>query len=706
MRFFIVSILLWIVAYSLPEYLDSPLISDKLIESVYYGGKKVNKITYEDLKNRNNTEAAGGMDSEINIIENYYSNYIHQMNSMIQNQSEDLEIENVNLLRDQDKVYKYTDSGLKGDSVYSDYYKNKINTGKSNFNGVNNSGSRPPGFRSETEEKMQFSKNLYMLYGNKTIFNMDLNDLEKTVHSAIMTDGQAVIFWESLLQMKTDRAKIISGKLQNELDTEYYLFNILGIKSISLVILTLLIFIVTHKIQVHAIKNFFVYNLISTCLTFYIMDNLYLWRYYVSCSIMFVQFGLCVKYILYSFVSNIGYNSEDYDIFSNFHKTRTVTQFLLKFNISTVTTFIIGVLALTKYKFFFNYILFYICLIHFMYMVSFFLQNEVPFIFQPLKHLIFVLVGVVNFLLSNFHRRISKSSNYSSNGVKENNDSFYIVSETFSFICISYLFEYLNAQVKGKLEYQIEKEAETDECAKKISSLTNTLKEHEKNFKISEDAPWLIVFSFGIILSLVGVIKGRYLTFLFSLQYFKIVFKVFGNIFKVKLLRCAIGLMLLILILGNQLVSNKKDTALFDSMNISNQTTISFIKFLVRLSGLLFIILMILANFEYIILMNEKRGEFGEADEVNIEPNFRKVEISTTYDKKKKKKIKTIEIQIVKEDRTPFSFVNIVYIQFDLFTNYTLICLIFYIIRDQEKNYFIIIFYSLLVSILFLRVNF
>jgi hypothetical protein len=725
MRFFIVSILLWLTSYALPELIDSPLLSDRLIESVYHGGRKVNKVSYEDLQ-KNLTISSDNLylpssQDGLNIVESYYTNYLKQEleENCLRSENEDNPFCVSNSLSNQKKNldsnnnYNFSASSQSHQNFFNKDDQNKVSSDfKQPKKAFSNSALK------EHDERQQFSKNLYTLYGNRTIFNMDLSDLEKVVQSAILTDGQAVIFWETLLQMKTDRAKIFYGKINSELDNEYYLFNILPLKTSSLVIITLLIFIITHKIQLMQIKNFFIYNLVSTILTLYILENLFIWKYYIASSIMFVQFAFCIKYLLDSFANIFGFNKEDYDIFTNVNTTKTVPQFILKFIISFLLTLIIGFYALTKIQYFFNYILFYVCVIQLDFLICSFLQYEAHRIFQPLKHFSLILCGVVNFLFTNFHRKISKFSyinngastfigakNLSKSGDYVGNDSFYIVSETFSFICISYLYEYLFTQANGIGHFFYEKNSENEEFSQKVSAHAKNYKEHQKNFILTEDCLWIIAFFIGVFTSCTGLIKGKYLVFLFSLQYLKITLKVFGSLFKIKLLRCVFSTVLFLLILLNHLTGNKSDYYLFECLNISNSTTISFIKFVVRLAGLVFIILMIIANFEYIVITNDKKDY---DDEFLSEQILRKVEIntSTTYEKKKKKKVKTIEIQIVKEDRTPFKFLNIIYVNYDLTMNYFSICLIYYLLKEVEKNYFIIMFYAILLAILIIRIFF
>lgn len=676
-RFTFISVILWIVAYALPDIVDTPNIDnidDSLIESVFFAGKKANVISYEELQRKNETNDKTSFESG---IENYYSSYINQA---IQ----------------QEKIYDQ--ENLKDEINFPNLYKfKKPEDNNDNFK-LNNNFHKIK--EKVSNENVAFSKNLYTLYGNKTIFNMNLNDLDNMVSNAVMNDGQAVILWETLLQMKTDRAKILYGKENNELDTEIYVFNFFALKASGLILVTLLIFLLTHKIQICAIKNFFIFNLISILLTYYMLENLYHWKYYIASSIMFVQFAFCIKYMFDSMIYIYGLNKDDYDIFVNVTKTKTLHQFILKLTISIITNLIVGYFALNKFKYFMNYVLFYLCLIQTVYLVAFYIQYEVHPVFQPFKHFVLILTGFLNFLITNFHKNISRFS--IGNTTKINiADSFYLVSETFSFICISYLYEYLFTQANGISQFFYERNSENEEFSQKISMVAKNYKEHQKNFKFNEDCLWLIIFFISVFTSIVGISKGKYLIFVFSMQYFKIIIKVFGALFKIKITRCLFSVIIFFLIIGNHIIGNKNDNFLFDFIEISNNTTITFIKFIVRFIGLVFIILMIIANFEFIAVLDKNEYDIDDATQQIL----KKLEVSTTIDKKKKKKVKTIEISIVNEDRSKISYLNILYANFDLGFNYMSIILIFFILKDLEKNYFVILFYSILLAILLIRVN-
>ena len=102
-----------------------------------------------------------------------------------------------------------------------------------------------------------------------------------------------------------------------------------------------------------------------------------------------------------------------------------------------------------------------------------------------------------------------------------------------------------------------------------------------------------------------------------------------------------------------------------------------------------------------------KNNDIDDSQDENInEQVLKRVEISTGYEKKKKKKFKTIEIHVVKEEKIKFSLSNLVYMHLDLYLNYVLICLIYYILVKLEKNYLVITIYCLILSVLILRIFF
>lgn len=102
------------------------------------------------------------------------------------------------------------------------------------------------------------------------------------------------------------------------------------------------------------------------------------------------------------------------------------------------------------------------------------------------------------------------------------------------------------------------------------------------------------------------------------------------------------------------------------------------------------------ANYEFLYNLKEKEEE---EDILN-----KKLEITATVERKKRKKVKSIEITFLNEKQS-LSFWNIIYIHFDVYTNYLIISLIFYLLKEAERNILAIIVYSFICLLLFFRVK-
>ena len=265
--------------------------------------------------------------------------------------------------------------------------------------------------------------------------------------------------------------------------------------------------------------------------TLYITENFYSSKYYLSSTITFFLFICTMKFFMDSLFHKMGFAHEDYNIFGNFPKTKNQTQFFLKLITLTIGTLIVGIFSFTKFQHFYNYVVFYTCLTQIMNLVSIFLQYEVPTIFQPFKHCVMITCGFMNFIILNFHNPEKFSIKY-----KNKIDSFYLVGDIYTFICFTFLYDYLFTQSNNISNLFYERTLDNEKINSQISNIMKDYREMVKEFN-EEDLLWLLAFSIGMLFQYVGIISGKYLVFYFSFYYFKIIFSIFGRIYNVKYLR-------------------------------------------------------------------------------------------------------------------------------------------------------------------------
>ena len=166
-----------------------------------------------------------------------------------------------------------------------------------------------------------------------------------------------------------------------------------------------------------------------------------------------------------------------------------------------------------------------------------------------------------------------------------------------------------------------------------------------------DDSLWLLGFLIGIFICVVGIFKQEYMCLAVSMYLIKIVMEYFSKIFTVKFVRCIFDMMVMLFVIANSAITNKRDeylTALF----IGPQSTSNILYYVFKLIGLFQIFFFIMLNFDYVYSgFNEKNSELEEISKEGAEALLRKVEIVTRIDKKKNKKFKTLQIQVIRPEK-------------------------------------------------------
>ena len=92
------------------------------------------------------------------------------------------------------------------------------------------------------------------------------------------------------------------------------------------------------------------------------------------------------------------------------------------------------------FNYFLNYFMFYSLLSYLIYVICFFLGPAVSELFQPVKILLFILVGLINLYYTKFHKYLVRFPDICT---YVHQDSFELISDLFSIYCISHLPEFI-----------------------------------------------------------------------------------------------------------------------------------------------------------------------------------------------------------------------------------------------------------------------
>ncbi len=526
----IVILFFGIDSYIFPEVnLETAIVPDKVLEMAFQKGRTIERVKYEDVKRTTHTKT-----KQTNI------------EKPIQNQTK-----------------PFTRSDL--DNISDMFNVSSIKSGKNVTNDYNFTYNYSNEY-SRYNYQYDFSKSIYELYGNRTVFQITLDDLEGIVNKSMISDGQAILFWESLLHYKTDRLKVLKKNV-NE-DTEYYLIGFIPLKSIATFLLCVFIFLMFYNFHLYFLNSNIAslnYNLACLIVVYFMCSILYKWKFFYSSSILFLQIIYCIKNILDAFFLLLGYEKVYIDIVERNVPTTSVEYFSIKAVILSTILIICHILLFKQFNFFMNYIYFYIAMAQFIYLFCKFFEKRVCQVFQPFKKIVLFIFGFLNFFFTKFHRYIVR---FPPIGDHNKNDTFYIISDIFSFVCISYLCEFLFAQTNNFSHLFCEKKDEmSEETTQKIQTILKEKKDHSKNFSF-QDFPWLIVFFFGFLFLSVGLYFSNLITFYFSIYFFEMIMKVYGRIYKVKVLRITYILLFIFLLIANQIMYTKNDNILYEVIKI------------------------------------------------------------------------------------------------------------------------------------------
>jgi len=545
-RVSILTIGLLIFVYSIPDInIDPSIISDKLLQSTFFFGKKIHKINYDDVQKGKAKDKAKN------------ERYWHRPEENIQNiQNNNNEIDN----QINNQINKYKEKVVQTKLFQDESLNNTVDT-------------------EECYEDFDYTPYLYQLYGNRTVFQMDLEDLENLVNKTYLTIGQSLVFWETLLQRKTNRANEFDiDKLSNpqkssspnntkykNIDLEVIILNYLPVRSLGVFLICCLILFITYFVQTRTkftIRVYVIYNICTIQFGFLLMNYLYYLKYYLSSSFITANIALAIRQVLELIFFDTALNRNDINIFKFSRRfSNLLKQSLIKITILLITMISLCIIA-KEYPFLGNYLVFYASLYYTVYVSAYYLMIEANSLFQPLRQLLFGVVGLINLLLTSFHKHIIRFPSRTN----MENDSLYLISSMFSLVCFYIFLDYVKIQAFNISS--LYDNLSDEDLNEKIDNMV--IKEKSKDFKFTDDVLWILLFSLFLFLIIVALYFKHSLNFhvcSFTLSGF---LSPFGRLFKIKQVRIINLIVLFIFLFTNQIMSNLKDVTLFQVIILTN----------------------------------------------------------------------------------------------------------------------------------------
>lgn len=661
-KVFIISFIMYI--YSLVnafQEVDPTQLSDRIVESLYFKGKKIYKISYDDLEKRYTKEQEKLKIKTDEEYKRYKNGTQISLENYNLNQQQKLlffsaEVEAAGSAAHKRDLFKartfyfeskYINKATTQEEASNNFF-NKTNSEKNifknydlifDFGSINSHESIAADlFKEVIEEKLNalnstekeknnflFNFNLQSLYGNSTKLKLRSWDLVKLVENNILSNEQAYRFWFELIKInklnlnpdfvkksfsyitktfyslflekfyRENRIKEthtyayssindedpndinfkgfkFSDLFSDDANNDVYIFNIFPTKSTACWIFASIMFIINYNVinyynakeKLSPVINFalLIFSLIMT-------ENFYAWKIYLTSNIFLIQFIYSLKYFIFSLLNLVGYQADDFDIFSDFPKNNDSTQIILQSGTLSICTAVLGIFSFYRYNYIINYVFFYYCLLQLPAMFSVNFYNMVPVIFQPFRYFLILSLGLINFLIINNGKNKILNTNNPSNklNIELNVDSYYVIGDLFTIFCFSYSFDYMFIQ-SNKISILFQESEHggyinKDKLNEKITKIIKNYKELIREFEI-EDCVWFICFNIGFFMQYTGLKFHKYLIYYFSYYFFRMVLGVYGRIFTIKCLKMTYSILIFIFLITNFMMSSKVDIKLFE----------------------------------------------------------------------------------------------------------------------------------------------
>jgi len=292
--------------------------------------------------------------------------------------------------------------------------------------------------------------------------------------------------------------------------------------------------------------------------------------------------GLCfINCVEFFFQLVFNYTQRQVDIFTI--KITRIEEIEIEFPVKGFISLLL-VIFLFIYTFYFphfiNYMVFYSIIVLFIYINSLFLSHFVEDRYQPFKRFLFIMAGVINFVISKFHNNIVRfpKSEYE----VMNYESFQMVSDLFTVTCLSFTPSYLlfqMAEIFEKKEYMTNNQTKSkneifmdnieDEKREDSNYRVRFKNYNDKlvNFTI-DNVEWIGLFIFELGLLYVSLLQRNYIIFYFGIFYLLINTHIFSLKYSSQVSRVLYGYSIFVCLILNQVMSTKTDNYLFKVNNI------------------------------------------------------------------------------------------------------------------------------------------
>ena len=365
--------------------------------------------------------------------------------------------------------------------------------------------------------------------GNNNTYNDCMNKNNNNINSNVNILNKNYLNEKksTFNKLNKKKKKIQEKEITNNINNnEIILDNYPKIKNILIIIFSFLFMFIFIMITYKKKKSFLILYLLFLFISYNLMKILYQNEYYIASNLIYILFIYINKKLIDALYLLLKFKRKDFEIFSTNLSAINRKQLILKTILLFYLTFLSAIFSVVLFTSWFNYIIYFLCLLSILSFLGNTLDLIFPYNLKPVKNMIIFIVGIINFLLSKYILKYYIFQNNNNNIINNNFTNikfncFYLINDLFSIYCLSYINGYIKYQlelfpIKNILEYRI--------------SYTLICFHY---FKINYFL--LILFFISAFISYLGIYKNEFICFYISLYLFYIITNFLPKIYNKKI---------------------------------------------------------------------------------------------------------------------------------------------------------------------------
>ena len=446
-----------------------------------------------------------------------------------------------------------------------------------------------------------FVKTLKILYSNYTRSEITVYDLDILVKKSVLTENQAILIWETLLNSKTERN--MDWWAYNkfvQIKKNFSIWNIFEIDMNSHFITTYVLFflyyifyLIFKRVPKFCLTIGFFLSMTFLYFSFYFYER----KYYFTGFISFFSFISNIYLSTLSLSLICGKSDYEYSIFY-YNNIKYEEYFFIKLFINTILFLVSTYFSINSLRYYLNYLICFYLFNNTKNIIYLYFYNVIKEQYQPFNQCLNIIYGLTNFIFSQIYFICNTTVGYDLN-------SFIFFSNCLTFYYITGLNIFLKfySYDMGKFYLESIKNIHNNSSTKikeNFDKYDYPVTRKMRMYKIERKfVLWIILLILMILLIIIGSNYNLYFYIILSIYLFKIINNYVFVFINIKISRILGNMFLFLYLIAFNKIESNNDYFINEIFAIYDQKFMMALKLLIKMILMIFLLVSVYLSEEF-----------------------------------------------------------------------------------------------------------